>query len=150
MIKKYDTMKASSICARILIYDGLYPEKVIYLRSGMDIDFAVRWRWYFDYLAALVKVHHPKRKVELSVGVQDVLLGQEWIDFRTANLLKNRRAKLKRLEMEIVEDDLFNFKSQDHQTKISKVKKEIEQLENGTYPIPVFPEYVNEIKKWIK
>ena len=123
------TMKASPIAARILVYNGLYAEKVIYLRSGMDVDFAVRWRWYFDYLAALIKVHHPKRKVELYVGPQTVKLGQEWKDFHTANLLRHRRAKLKKLEMGIVEDDLFGFASQEHKVKIDSVKRDIEQWE---------------------
>lgn len=143
-------MKASPIAARICVYNGLYAEKVIYLRSGMDIDFAIRWKWYFEYLAALVKVHHPKRKVEFDFGPQDVRLGQEWKDWHTDNLLRNRKAKLKKLETGIVDDDLFGFASQEHKAKIDSVKREIEQLENGTYPIPEFPEYVNEIKQWIK
>lgn len=70
-------MKTFLIAARILVYNGSHAEKVIYLRTGMDVDFAIRWRWYFDYLAALVKVHHPKRKVELYIGPQNVKLGQE-------------------------------------------------------------------------
>ena len=142
-------MEKKPICARILLYDGLHAYRVIYLRSGMNVDFAVRWRWYFDYLAALVKVHHPKRKVELYVGAQDVKLGKEWRAYRTANLLRHRRNKLKELETKNVVDDLFGYSTQERNEDIARVKKDIEQLENGTYPIPEFPEYVNEVKQWI-
>lgn len=50
----------------------------------------------------------------------------------------------------IYDNDLFNFAIQENKNKIAKTKKEIEMLENGTYPIPEFPEYINEIKKWIR
>lgn len=142
-------MKKHPIAARILVYAGVHPFKVVYLRSGMDVDFAVRWRWYFEYLAARVKVANPRRKVELYIGKQDVLLGEVWVEYHKKNLLKHRRAKLAKLEKGVVEDDLFGFNAEKNREQIQKVKDDIAQLENGTYPIVKFPEYVNHIKDWI-
>ena len=141
------------IYARILVYGykSHTAERVVYLRTGMEVDFAVRWRWWFEYLAALVKVHHPHRKVELSVGQQTVLLGEEWKAERTRNLLKDRRARLKRLEGEVVAPvDLFGFAEQAHEDKIAKCREDIRRLEAGTYHIPDFPDYRNEIKDCVK
>ena len=39
------------------------PEEVVYYRI-QPIDSWSRWVWYYEYLAALLKVHNPKRKVK--------------------------------------------------------------------------------------
>lgn len=142
-------MKPSLFFAKILLYDGHYPDRVIYLRTHMTIDQVIKWRWYFEYLQALVKVRHPRRKVELTIGPSDTKLGQEWKEFHTANLLRHRKAKLKKLMNEKVQDDLFHFHSEERAESIRKVKMEIAQLEQGIYPIVEFPDYVNLIKQYI-
>lgn len=38
-----------------------------------------KWKWYFEYLAALVKVNNPRNRVELTIGAQDLLQGKEYI-----------------------------------------------------------------------
>ena len=123
-----------------------HMEEVVYYRSGMTADFLSRWDWYFCYLAALVKVRYPKRKVELFKGPQDVVLGDEWHEQRRVSLLKHRKGKLKKLENGVVEDDLFGFNREDNEMKIRKVKDEISALERDEYPIPDVPEYINRIK----
>lgn len=54
-----------------------HVDDVIYYRSGMSPDFAVKWSWYFEYLAALIKVRHPKRSVFMYGGRQNILLGRD-------------------------------------------------------------------------
>ena len=129
--------------------DRYHVDDVVYYRSGMSADFAVRWSWYFEYLAALVKVSNPKRAVFLSGGRQDILLGKEWHDYRREVLLKSRQRKLKQLNMPVVDDDLFGFKSQDNEAKKAKVSAEIDALVKDTYPISEFPEYINKIKDYV-
>ena len=124
-------------------------EEVIYFRSGMSADFVTRWSWYFEYLAALVKVANPRRKVELYKGPQDLLLGREWHEHRRAALLKSKESKLKKLSIGVVDDDLFHFKSQDNEKKKQQVQSEIEALIRDEYPIDEFPEYRNKIKKFL-
>lgn len=126
-----------------------HVEEVVYYRSGMTPDFIGRWIWYFEYLAALVKVRNPRRNVEFFRGPQDVLLGKEWHEYRRLAMIKSRNIKLKKLEKGIVDDDLFGFKSQDNEAKKSEVIKQLDALERDKFPIPEFPEYINKIKKWI-
>ena len=124
-------------------------EEVVYFRSGMTADFLTRWLWYFEYLASLVKVANPHRRVVFYKGPHDVKLGKEWHEFRRAQLLKSRTIKLNKLENAIIDDDLFHFESQDHEKRKQNVRNEIEQLNRDEYQIDEFPEYINKIKLWI-
>lgn len=129
--------------------DYYHMEDVVYYRSGMTADFVSRWLWYFEYLAALVKVHHPKRRVEFYKGPQDILIGNEWHEHRRATLLKSGETKLKKLEKGVVDDDLFHFKSEDNERKKAEVKAQIEALNRDEYPIEEFSEYINKIKEYL-
>ena len=137
---------------KITISTAIYyhhVEEVVYYRSGMTPDFVDRWLWYFEYLAALVKVKNPRRRVEFYKGPQEVLLGKEWHEYRRLAMIKSRNIKLKKLEKGVVNDDIFGFKSQDNAIEIAKVRSQLDALERDEFPIPEFPEYKNEIKKWI-
>lgn len=125
-------------------------EDVVYYRSGMTPDFVTRWRWYFDLLAAMVKVANPRRRVEVWAGPVDIMLGDEWHQYRRAAMLKSRNIKLKQLRNFTPSDDLFGFGMADHDAHVRKVMKQIEQLERDEYPIPEFPEYINKIKTYIR
>ena len=143
--------KSVKIATKIAIYDknSHVVEDVIYYRGNMSIDFALRWKWWFRYLAALVQVHHPRCKVEMNFGRQDVLIGNEWKENKTKTLLNNRLGLLKRLENENVAPDLFGFNEEDRERKLQKCKEDIRLLEKGEYPLPEFPEYINKIKNWL-
>lgn len=129
--------------------DYYHIEDVVYYRSGMSPDFVVRWLWFFEYLAARVKVANPRRSVEFYRGQQTVLLGREWHDYRRGVMIKSRISKLKRLEKGVIDDDLFHFKSEDNERKIAEVKAELEALERDDFPIPEFPEYINRLKEFL-
>lgn len=124
-------------------------DDVVYYRSGMSPDFVDRWLWFFEYLAARVKVANPKRRVEFYKGPQDVMLGNEWHEYRRKVMMKSCTTKLKKLEKGVVDDDLFHFKSQDNERKIEEVKAKFNSLERDEFPIPAFPEYINIIKNFI-
>lgn len=124
-------------------------DDVVYYRSGMSPDFVDRWLWFFEYLSARVKVANPKRKVVFYKGPQDVMLGDEWHEYRRNVMMKSCTTKLKKLEKEVINDDLFHFASQDNERKIEEVKAKFSSLERDEFPIPAFPEYVNKIKNYI-
>lgn len=128
--------------------DYFHIEEVVYYRSGLTPDFVIRWLWYFEYLAALVKVNNPRRKVEFYKGPQNIMVGKEWHEHRRATLLKSRETKLKKLEKGVVDDDLFHFKSQDNEDKKRQVQSQIDALNRDEYPIEEFPEYINRIKEY--
>lgn len=123
----------------------------IYYRSGMSPDFVGRWRWYFDYLVALVKVHHPHRNVRLYCGPldDDIKLGKDWHEYRRNTMLNTARRKVAQLETANIDLDLFGFSTKEHERKLAEQKALVEALENDTYPIPDFPEYINLIKKFL-
>ncbi|MGL5913473.1 MAG: hypothetical protein ACRCZB_04855, partial [Bacteroidales bacterium] len=86
--------------------------EVIYYRGNMNVKHVYKWRWYFDYLAALVKVANPHRNVVLhTVDESDLLLGEEYKQRKIKTLLTARRGQLKRLQATITDDDLFGTKA---------------------------------------
>ena len=138
-------------CAKITVsmanYPGI-PEEVVYWRANLPIWTVVKFRWYFDYLAALVKVANPKRKVELYVGRQELKVGKEYIEEKTRTLLAGKRRVLSRLDKE-TDDDLFGFTSSAREDKRRRILKEIEELENGDFRYYVPPVCINLLNKWL-
>lgn len=134
-----------------LEHDTNENDATVYYRCRMTYDFLMRWLWYFEYLQARIKVAHPHRVVELTAGRMnpEMRLGQEFIDYRRAVLIKSRSRKLEALVNTPFDDDLFGFKSQEVNERISRLKKEIEALERGEITFPVLPDFVNEVKQWI-
>lgn len=142
-------IQPSWICVKITVYKGYHADKVVYYRGQISIDMLEKWRWYFEYLAARIKVKHPRRKVELTIGRQTLLLGDEYVQEKIKNLLRHRKAKLQKLINTPVASDLFNDNQIDLEKKIEQTRAEIAALERGEYTGWVPPYYINEIKQWI-
>lgn len=142
-------IQPSWICVKITVYKGCYADKVVYYRGQISIDMLEKWRWYFEYLAARIKVKHPRRKVELIICPQTLPLGDEYVQEKIKNLLRHRRAKLQKLINAPVVSDLFNDNQIDLEKKIEQTREEIAALDRGEYTGWVPPYYINEIKQWI-
>lgn len=134
------------------------PEDVIYYRYKLPMNLMLRYRWYFDYLAALVKVHNPRRKVELLVSRWDdkpdkdkILCGKDYIESKTASLIKGKKARISMIRNKMPSCvDLFDLEKTENEEKIAALQSEIDALERGEINFYVPLEYVNKIKKWIK
>lgn len=124
-------------------------EEVAYFNYGLPMDVFERYKWYYEYLAARIKVKNPKRRVELEYGHCEVPCGQDWIDIHLPKRLQWKRRELKKLTNPNRQDDLFGFTSSSCAKKAAGVQKEIEALERGEYNYYVPPTYINKIKKWI-
>ena len=144
-----EPIQAAQICVKIMVYNNYHPDKVVYYRGKLPVDIAIKWKWYFEYLAARIKVRHPRRKVELIIGPQTLLLGDEYVQEEIKNLLRHRKSKLQKLINTPVASDLFNHNRIDLEKKIEQTKAEIAALERGEYTGWVPPYYINEIKQWI-
>ncbi len=140
----------SGIAVKINIYKGCWVDEVVYYKYNLPLKLVERWLWYFEYLAALVKVHNPHRKVELIVRSQNTLCGEDYISEKTKNLLRAKKRKLKQTKQGYYEDDLFGFTKAEHDNKISDIQEEIDALERGEFRYYVPPTEINNIKKWIK
>lgn len=140
----------NQICVKIIIYKGCNDGEVIYYRNKLPMWIIEQWRWYFNYLAALVKVNNPLRKVELTICAQTLKQGQEYIIEKSKTLLRAKKSKLKRLKNTPVQDDLFHYTSEELDRKIQTVQCEIDALERGEFNYYVPPTYINSIKNFIK
>lgn len=70
--------------------------KVYYYRNDMDFQFFIRWKWYFEYRAALLRVQNPHGFIELSHGSYEYVLPEDTYKKKVHNLLI--AAKRKRTE----------------------------------------------------
>lgn len=139
------------VAVKIVIYSGCLAEETIYYRYDMPMRIVEKWKWYFEYLAAIVKRANPRRKVELIIcAQQDCLCGADYVSERTKNLLRAKNIKLKKLCMGEIEDDLFSMAKADNEAKIESVRREIEALERGEFNYYVPPIYINKIKLYTK
>ena len=134
------------------------PEETVYYRYKLPMNIMLRYRWYFDYIAALVKVHNPRRKVELLITRWDdkpdkdkILCGEDYIGAKTANLIKGKKARISMIRNRTpsCSVDLFDIERTENAEKIAILQSEIDALERGEVNFYVPLEYVNKIKKCI-
>lgn len=125
-------------------------EDVVYYRSDLRMNQTLRWQWYFEYLAAIVKVRNPHRKVRLRIARKpdDLKLGQQYIDEKSKSLLRAKRAQIKKLQNQN-STDLFDFAGEERRTRIKKLQDDINALEKDEYNMWFPVEYKNHIKQWI-
>lgn len=144
-----ETIENPQICVKIMVYGKTHVEEVVYYRNKLPMSVIEQWKWYFEYLAARIKVAHPRRKVELVICAQTLLQGDEYIQAKTVSLLKAKRFRLTKLIERPVTADLFGFNESDRQQKIKALDGEIQALERGEFNYYVPVTYINNIKEWI-
>lgn len=126
-----------------------HVEDVIYYRYDFPFMMVHRWRWYFEYIAALIKVAYPHRKVELIINpnTEGFLAGDDYIKEKTQTLLKSLRGQLKKAENTLINDDLFGTQSEKIESKKARIQQEISSLEKGIFTRWYPPVYINKIKQ---
>lgn len=139
----------NQICVKIIVRKGSSDSEVIYYRNKLPMWIIEQWRWYFDYIAALVKVSNPRLKVETTVCAQTLKQGQEYIEEKTKTLLRAKNARLKKLQSSPVQNDLFGQEREKREKAINKLREDIEALERGEFNYYVPPTYINKLKNWI-
>lgn len=140
----------NQICVKITICKGVCDYDVIYYRNKLPLWIVEQWRWYFDYLAALVKVNNPRLKVELTICAQTLKQGQEYIEEKTKTLLRAKKAKLKKLQSQPVQDDLFHFERERCEKAIQGLREAVSALVRGEFNYYVPVTHINKIKNYIK
>ena len=51
--------------------------KCVYFRNEMKVDFFQRWKWFFEYRAALLRVKYPKAFIEYTHSPYEYVLPEE-------------------------------------------------------------------------
>lgn len=141
-------MMEAECFVKITIYNGSLAE-VVYYRRYMTIDFVIRWRWFFEYLAARIKVAHPRKKVEILCGRIDLLTPAEYAAKKRESLLRAKRGQVNRLKNTPDELDLFDIAINKKREKIERIENEIQRLENGEQIFWVYEDYINKIHKYV-
>lgn len=139
----------NNLCVKINLYDGYYVEDVIYFRYNVPLPIVERWKWYFDFLAAKVKVKNPQRKVEVVITACNIPCGEDYVSEHAKNFLRAKKVKLKRLKNNRYVDDLFGWAKDDYDESVAAVNKEIQSLERGEFNYYYPVAYINKIKDWI-
>ena len=142
-------MADAEFFVKINLYDGYHVDKVVYYRRYMDIEFILRWRWYFEYLSARLKVAHPRDRIELVCGRIDLLSPKEYAEKKSQNLLRAKRGLVKKLVDTPDELDLFDIAINNKRDKITRIENEIKKLENGEQIFWVYDDYINLIHDYI-
>lgn len=134
---------------KITVYKSLtLADEVVYYRSNLSLDFVNNWKWYFEYLAALVKVYNPYRPVKTVICQQDLLIGKEYISQKSITLLRAKKSRLKKLQSTTSESDLFGADQRKRDEKTLLLQDEIEALERGEFNYWYPVDYINKVKKW--
>ena len=112
-----ETIEKPQICVKIMVYDKCHVDEVVYYRNKLPMWIVEQWKWYFEYMAARIKVRHPRRKVELVICAQTLLQGEEYIKVKSASLLKAKKSRLTKLIERPVAADLFGFNQEAREEK---------------------------------
>ena len=148
--KIINTQQRYCVSIAVTFEGGAPVDEVVYFNYGLTLDILIKYKPYWEYVAARVKVKHPRRSVLLNYGTCQTPCGQDWIDEHLPKRLEAKRRKLKSLmnPTKTYQDDLFGFASTKRLEDANKLRQQIERLEAGLYDAYVPPTYVNNIKKW--
>ena len=127
------------ICISYIYYGSI--DEVIYYRCGIDINTFSRWKWYFEYLVAKIKINYPKSKVFFEYGEQNLIFGNEYILKKKKDLLKRKEINLKKIEED---KKLMLFEDELSTSKKNKLIQEIEDLKNNEFNFYIPSEYINK------
>ena len=100
--------------------------KTVYFRDGMILDFFNRYKWFFEYRAALLKVKNPKAFVLLEHGPYDYELPEDVYKEK----IKSRYLSDKR-----------------QLTKFNNKLEDIKNRWNELFPIEDHPDWIKVMEK---
>ena len=127
------------ICISYIYYGSI--DEVIYFRYGIDINTFSRWKWYFEYLVAKIKINYPKSKIFFEYGEQNLIFGNEYILKKKKDLLKRKEINLKKIEED---NKLMLFEDELSTSKKNKLIQEIEDLKNNKFNFYIPADYINK------
>ena len=116
-------------------------DEVVYFRYGISINNFSRWKWYFEYLVARIKINYPKCKVFFEYGEQNLIFGNEYILKKKKDLLKRKEINLKKIKED---KKLMLFEDELSTSKKNKLIQEIEDLKNNEFNFYIPSEYINK------
>lgn len=109
-----------------------------YHNNGFPFPVFTKWKWYFEYRAALLKVNNPRHTVTLLTGSYDYIPPRDVVMKELKNKLAGKKRTISKYtnllalaekhwdKLFPISEDVLYIKAAD---KINRLKKELEQLE---------------------
>lgn len=110
-----------------------------YFRNDMKPQFFEKWKWYFEYRAALYKVQNPRLDVHYEYGAYEYTLPEDDYRQKLKNLERKRKAQLTEFTCKLENirknwNELFPL--EDH-PQYKKIQEKLQRLERE-YKIILF------------
>lgn len=102
--------------------------EVYYYKNDMSFQFFIRWKWYFHYREALLRVQNPHAFIELSHGSYEYTLPDDTYKKKVYNLLVGAKRKRTEFKNKIEEarkywDELFPIEEHPKWVKVEEKLK---------------------------
>lgn len=152
LISKKEAIVGVSIT--VSIKNEYVVEEVVYFNL-LPISIAFNHKWWFEWVAALIKVRHRHREVKLKIEkLSDeiaFMMSPEYRERKRENILKRKQSELiKLLRLRSSGTDLFSGTDFcPYRARIKKLEYDICKLNNDDYYIYQPGQYKNNIRKWI-
>lgn len=110
---------------------------VVYFRNEMTVPFYQRWKWYFEYRAALLIIKNPKAYTELQHGTYQYILKDDEILKKKEDKIRGKKANITKLKNKVKEikiqwNELWPIEENENYkkalAKISVMEAELEEL----------------------
>lgn len=75
-------------------------KKTVYYRKDLPHEVAIKWNWYFEYRAALIRVQNPRWYVELLRGSHEFIMPVDEKRKRLKDKIAAKKAKITKIENE--------------------------------------------------
>lgn len=72
-----------------------------YFRNDMTIEFYFRWKWFFEYRAALLKMKNPRAIVTYEQGAYDYVLPEDELRTKLENKIRAAKGKITEFESKL-------------------------------------------------
>jgi len=74
---------------------------VHYFRNEMSVDFYQRWKWFFEYKAALLRVKFPKAYIKLETGPYEYILPEDKYKEKVKNNYLSAKRQLTKFQNQL-------------------------------------------------
>lgn len=92
--KLINTNEEFAHCCKIYVGKHQGNKLVYYYKCDMSFDFFMKWKWYFEYRAALLKVEFPRLNVWCDFVSYKKVIPSEAYHKKLKNLVSSRKGKI--------------------------------------------------------
>lgn len=117
---------------------------LMYFRNGLSKEVFDKWLWYFQYRAALFKVHNPRTRVEFYTTAYAFELPEKLFEQKLKNIIIHRKGKLTQFNNKLSQvkanwNSLFPIESdKDYCKVVNKLNKLVAEMDEAEDKLEAF------------